>query len=281
MLAGSGHIAGVVNPPSRPKYQYWTNDKPLAPDFDKWLKAATEHAGSWWPDWLEWLKAARQEARAGAQSRQQDVQADRGRAGILCQNEELKRGVSNEGIDDQRIAVAHAHHHSHRRLVGALHPRSHPGARPDGHDGQSVAARQAAVALGGAALFRAHQRGRQSRHLRAAGSDARRARPLDARHGVGLRGLFLRAARARDRLRARHSGAAHWLASDSSPGRAGAGDFGWSDAGRAGPPGGIRARSRETARPARAPSSRGSRASDSRSGSPDPTRPSPDCRAPR
>ncbi len=160
VLAGSGHIAGVVNPPSRPKYQYWTNDKPLVPDFDKWLKAATEHAGSWWPDWFEWLKAARQEARAGAQSRQQDVQADRGRAWILCQNEELKRGVSNEGIDDQRIAVAHAHHHSHRRLVGALHHRSHPGARPEGRDGQSVAARQAAVALGGAALFRAHQRGR-------------------------------------------------------------------------------------------------------------------------
>ncbi len=56
VLAGSGHIAGVVNPPSRPKYQYWTNDKPLVPDFDKWLKSATEHAGSWWPDWLEWLK---------------------------------------------------------------------------------------------------------------------------------------------------------------------------------------------------------------------------------
>ncbi len=57
VLAGSGHIAGVVNPPSRPKYQYWTNDNPLVPDFDKWLKSATEHAGSWWPDWFEWLKA--------------------------------------------------------------------------------------------------------------------------------------------------------------------------------------------------------------------------------
>jgi polyhydroxyalkanoate synthase subunit PhaC len=56
VLAGSGHIAGVINPPSKPKYQYWTNDQPLIPDLDKWLKGAKEHAGSWWPDWFEWLK---------------------------------------------------------------------------------------------------------------------------------------------------------------------------------------------------------------------------------
>ena len=57
VLAGSGHIAGVVNPPGKPKYQYWTGAKPNGVDLDKWLAKATEHPGSWWPDWLEWLKS--------------------------------------------------------------------------------------------------------------------------------------------------------------------------------------------------------------------------------
>jgi polyhydroxyalkanoate synthase len=57
VLAGSGHIAGVVNPPGKPKYQYWTGGKPIGSDLDKWLKGAEEHPGSWWPDWLEWLKS--------------------------------------------------------------------------------------------------------------------------------------------------------------------------------------------------------------------------------
>ena len=57
VLAGSGHIAGVVNPPTKVKYQHWTGPLPSGADLDKWLSQATEHAGSWWPDWLEWLKA--------------------------------------------------------------------------------------------------------------------------------------------------------------------------------------------------------------------------------
>ena len=57
VLAGSGHIAGVVNPPSKPKYQYWTGTKPNGESVENWIKTATEHPGSWWPDWLEWLKA--------------------------------------------------------------------------------------------------------------------------------------------------------------------------------------------------------------------------------
>src|SRR5215475_5272609 len=57
VLAGSGHIAGVVNPPSKPKYQYWTGGKPTGSNVDEWLKKATEHPGSWWPDWLQWLKS--------------------------------------------------------------------------------------------------------------------------------------------------------------------------------------------------------------------------------
>jgi polyhydroxyalkanoate synthase len=56
VLAGSGHIAGVINPPDKNKYQYWTGGKPRGADLDKWLAAATEHPGSWWPDWLAWIK---------------------------------------------------------------------------------------------------------------------------------------------------------------------------------------------------------------------------------
>jgi polyhydroxyalkanoate synthase len=56
VLAGSGHIAGVVNHPGKRKYQYWTSEKTLGRDLDQWFAAATQHAGSWWPDWLDWLK---------------------------------------------------------------------------------------------------------------------------------------------------------------------------------------------------------------------------------
>lgn len=57
VLAGSGHIAGVVNPPAKAKYQYWTGAIPSGDSVEAWLKAAREHPGSWWPDWLDWLKA--------------------------------------------------------------------------------------------------------------------------------------------------------------------------------------------------------------------------------
>jgi len=54
-LAGSGHIAGVVNPPSADKYQHWTN--PALPDTLKaWQAGAVEHKGSWWPHWAAWLR---------------------------------------------------------------------------------------------------------------------------------------------------------------------------------------------------------------------------------
>jgi polyhydroxyalkanoate synthase subunit PhaC len=56
VLAGSGHIAGVVNPPEAQKYQYWTNDgKPAS--LDEFVAGAAEHKGSWWPDWIEWIGA--------------------------------------------------------------------------------------------------------------------------------------------------------------------------------------------------------------------------------
>jgi polyhydroxyalkanoate synthase len=55
VLSGSGHIAGVINPPSKPKYGYWTGGKPRG-SIDAWLAKAKEHPGSWWPDWLAWIK---------------------------------------------------------------------------------------------------------------------------------------------------------------------------------------------------------------------------------
>lgn len=54
VLAGSGHIAGIINPPAARKYQFWTADTlPESPH--AWHEAAVEHAGSWWPDWKFWL----------------------------------------------------------------------------------------------------------------------------------------------------------------------------------------------------------------------------------
>ena len=61
VLAGSGHIAGVVNPPAAQKYQYWVNERP-ADTLDEFVEGATEHKGSWWPDWLEWIKVQDPEA---------------------------------------------------------------------------------------------------------------------------------------------------------------------------------------------------------------------------
>jgi polyhydroxyalkanoate synthase len=56
VLGGSGHIAGIVNPPSAKKYQYWTNEKnPETPE--KWFETATSHPGSWWDDWQKWMDA--------------------------------------------------------------------------------------------------------------------------------------------------------------------------------------------------------------------------------
>ncbi|HET9413342.1 MAG TPA: class I poly(R)-hydroxyalkanoic acid synthase [Pseudolabrys sp.] len=54
VLAGSGHIAGVINPPTSRKYGFWTR-RDISADPDNWLSAAIPHEGSWWPHWAEWL----------------------------------------------------------------------------------------------------------------------------------------------------------------------------------------------------------------------------------
>ena len=55
VLAGSGHIAGVVNPPDAQKYQYWINEEPVV-SLEEYVAGATETKGSWWPDWRDWIE---------------------------------------------------------------------------------------------------------------------------------------------------------------------------------------------------------------------------------
>ena len=55
VMAGSGHIAGVINPPAANKYQHFTGGKPVG-DFEKWIAKATENPGSWWPHWQRWIE---------------------------------------------------------------------------------------------------------------------------------------------------------------------------------------------------------------------------------
>ncbi len=56
LLAGSGHIAGVINPPAAGKYQYWSNDAAVD-SYDAFVAGAQETKGSWWPDWRRWILA--------------------------------------------------------------------------------------------------------------------------------------------------------------------------------------------------------------------------------
>ena len=56
VVSGSGHIAGVVNPPARNRYQHWTGGSPVG-ELETWLEDAEEHPGSWWPDWQAWTEA--------------------------------------------------------------------------------------------------------------------------------------------------------------------------------------------------------------------------------
>lgn len=59
VLAGSGHVAGMINPPVAARHGYWTNEAtPAQPD--KWLDTATHHDGSWWQDWAQWLPRGRE-----------------------------------------------------------------------------------------------------------------------------------------------------------------------------------------------------------------------------
>jgi polyhydroxyalkanoate synthase subunit PhaC len=74
VLAGSGHIAGVVNPPAANKYQYWTSDS-SAGTLGEFVAQAEEHPGSWWGDWLAWLEAMAPE-RVAADGRRDPANGD-------------------------------------------------------------------------------------------------------------------------------------------------------------------------------------------------------------
>jgi polyhydroxyalkanoate synthase len=66
VMAGSGHIAGVVNPPAANKYQFWTGGSPTG-SFDDWVAGATPSAGSWWPHWHAWVEKQDDERVAARQ----------------------------------------------------------------------------------------------------------------------------------------------------------------------------------------------------------------------
>jgi polyhydroxyalkanoate synthase len=69
VLGGSGHIAGIVNPPAANKYCYWTKaGKSLPASADEWFKGAEQHAGSWWTDWQQWIAALNGDERVPARN---------------------------------------------------------------------------------------------------------------------------------------------------------------------------------------------------------------------
>ncbi len=81
VLSGSGHIAGMINPPEANKYGYWTNEK-LPATAEEWFKDTKQHPGSWWKDWIDWLQpylgpqvAAREVGKAVGKTRARVIEA--------------------------------------------------------------------------------------------------------------------------------------------------------------------------------------------------------------
>jgi len=82
ILGGSGHNAGVINPPSANKHGFWTSkDKPA--DANDWLAAATRHEGSWWPTWTEWLTAHGSKKPVPARSIEDGIEPAPGRYAMM------------------------------------------------------------------------------------------------------------------------------------------------------------------------------------------------------
>ena len=95
VLGGSGHIAGVVNPPASGKYQFWASEKPSG-TFEEWVSRATETKGSWWPDWLAWLTAQAPEKVAAR------VPGEGGTAGARRCARRLRAGEGVSRCDPKR-----------------------------------------------------------------------------------------------------------------------------------------------------------------------------------
>jgi predicted HD phosphohydrolase len=98
-MAGSGHIAGVINAPVAKKYQHWTNSA-LPGSVEEWIAGAVEHPGSWWPHWAAWLaeKDGLGDAMIAA-SLLHDI-------GHLVHN--LGDNPADAGIDDEHELLGHA-----------------------------------------------------------------------------------------------------------------------------------------------------------------------------
>jgi polyhydroxyalkanoate synthase len=82
ILGGSGHNAGIVNPPSANKHGYWTNDQ-QPETAQEWLEAATRHEGSWWPWWTNWLDAHGSKKTVAAREPKDPIEPAPGRYAMM------------------------------------------------------------------------------------------------------------------------------------------------------------------------------------------------------
>src|SRR3954452_8642608 len=82
VLGGSGHNAGVINPPAANKHGYWTNTKQPA-DAQQWLATATRHEGSWWPWWTKWLSGKGVRKTVAARSPKSPIEPAPGRYAMM------------------------------------------------------------------------------------------------------------------------------------------------------------------------------------------------------
>ena len=82
VLGGSGHNAGVINPPAANKHGYWTSDQKPA-DADEWLARATRHEGSWWPWWTDWLDGHGSKKKIGARKIADGIEPAPGRYAMM------------------------------------------------------------------------------------------------------------------------------------------------------------------------------------------------------
>ena len=107
MLAGSGHIAGVINHPDAKKYQHWTNKKKKKYDTaEDWFADATEHPGSWWPYWDKVaVEEIRPQGAGGAIRRRASSKPIEDAPGKLC--EDQSQALQRRKRRRQRLAASH------------------------------------------------------------------------------------------------------------------------------------------------------------------------------
>ena len=82
VLGGSGHNAGVINPPAANKHGYWTGDERPA-DADEWIARATRHEGSWWPWWTGWLDSKGEGKKVAARTIADGIEPAPGRYAMM------------------------------------------------------------------------------------------------------------------------------------------------------------------------------------------------------